>query len=107
MTYTNVLDSFSKTYHFADDSIFIQSNQSLERLSKQRSKDLPDLSNWLRANNFSLNVKKTEFIFRPRKLKIDNNLKFTLDDKGVVPTHSVKYLGVLIDEHLPWNKQIE
>ena len=41
---------FSKTYHFADDRSIIQSNSSLERLSKQVSKDLSNLSVWLRAN---------------------------------------------------------
>ena len=52
-------------------------------------------------------MKKTELvIFRPRKLKIDHSVKFKLDGKRLVPTHSVKYLGVLIDEPLLWNKQI-
>ena len=86
---------------------FIQSNPSLERLSKEVNKDFSNLSNWLRANKLSLNVKKTELvIFRPRKLKIDDSFKFKLDGKRLVPTHSVKYLGVLIDEHLLWNKPI-
>ena len=68
---------------------------------------ISNLSNWLRANKLSLNVKKTEFIiFRPRKLKVDHNFKFKLNGKRLVSTHSVKYLGVLIDEHLLWNKQI-
>ena len=52
-------------------------------------------------------MKKTELvIFRPRKLKLDQSFKFKLDGKRLIPTHSVKYLGVLIDEHLPCNKQI-
>ena len=98
---------FSKTYHFAGDISIMQSNPLLERLSKQVSKDLSNLSNWLRANKLSLNVKKTELvIFRPRKLKVDHSFKFKLDDKRLVRIHSVKYLGVLIDEHLLWNKQI-
>ena len=45
-------------------------------------------------------------IFRSRKLKIDNSFKFKLDGKRLVPTKSVKYLGVLLDEHLHWNEQI-
>ena len=79
----------------------------LERLSKQVNEELSNLSNWLRANKLSLNVKKRELvIFRPRKLKIDHSFKFKLDGKRLVPTQSVKYLGVLTDEHLFWNKQI-
>ena len=98
---------FSKTYHFADDTSIIQSNPSLERLSKQVNNDLSNLSNWLRTNKLSLNVKKTELvIFRPRKLKIEHSFKFKLDGKRLVPAHSVKYLGVLIDENLLWNRQI-
>ena len=97
---------FSKTYHFADDTSIIQSNPTLDRLSKQVNKVLSNLSNWLRANKWSLNVKKTKLaIFRPRKLKIDHSFKFKLDGKRLAPTHSVKYLGVLIDEHLLRNKK--
>ena len=52
-------------------------------------------------------MKKTGLvIFRLSKLKIDHSFKFKLDGKRLVPSHSVKYLGVFIDEHLLWNKQI-
>ena len=46
-------------------------------------------------------------IFRPSKKKIDKSIKFKLDGKRLFPTESVKYLGVLLDEHLQWNKQIK
>ena len=45
-------------------------------------------------------------IFRSRKVTIDNSFKFELDCKRLVPTKSVKYLGVLLDEHLNWHEQI-
>ena len=52
-------------------------------------------------------MKKTELvIFRLGKRKIDHSFKFKLDRKRLVPTHSVKYMIVLIDEHLHWDKQI-
>ena len=99
---------YTKTYHFADDTSVILPSTSLEILSKQINKDLFNLSNWLKANKLSLYVMKTELvIFRLRKLKIDNSFKFKLDGKSLVPTKSVKYLGVLLDEHLNnWNEQI-
>ena len=99
---------YTKTYHFADDTSVILPSTSLEILSKQINKDLFNLSNWLKANKLSLYVMKTEqVIFRLRKLKIDNSFKFKLDGKRLVPTKSVKYLGVLLDEHLNnWNEQI-
>ena len=64
---------FSKTYHFADDTIIIKSNPLLDRLSKQVNKSLSHLTNWLRAKKLSFKVKKTEpVIFRPQKLKKDH-----------------------------------
>ena len=58
---------YAKTYHFADDTSVILSSTSLEILSKRINKDLFNLSNWLKANKLSLNVKKTELvIFRSK-----------------------------------------
>ena len=45
-------------------------------------------------------------LFRPKKLKLDHSFKFKMDDKRLIPIHSVKYLGVLLDEHMSWNEQI-
>ena len=98
---------YPKTYHSADDTSVILSSTSLEILSKLINKDLFNPSSWSKANNTSLNIKKTDLaIFRSRKLKIDSSFKFKLGGKRLVPTKSVKYLGVLLDEHLHWNKQI-
>ena len=86
---------YAKTYHSADDMSVILSSNSLEILFKQINKDLFNLSNWLKANKLSLNVKKTELvIFRSKNLKIDSGFKFKLNGKRLVPTKSVKYLGV-------------
>ena len=65
------------------------------------------LSNWLKANKLSLNVKKTELVlFRSIKLKLDHSFKFKIDDKRLIPIPSMKYLRILIDESMFWNGQI-
>ena len=85
----------------------MQSHSSLQILSKCINKDLSNLSNWLKTNKLSLNIKKTELVlFRPKKLKLDHSFKFKIDGKRLIPIHSVKYLGVLLDEHMSWNEQI-
>ena len=93
----------SKTYHFADDTNILHSHKSLDSLARNMNYDLRNLSVWLKANKLCLNVKKTELIiFRPRSKKLDYTLKFKLDGKRLIPTQAVKYLGVLLDEHLHW-----
>ena len=50
-------------------------------------------------------LKKTELIILcPHKTKLDHSLKFKLNGEILTPAHSVKYLGVLHDEHLRWTK---
>ena len=85
----------------------MQTNKSSEVLAKQINIDLSILSYWLKAKKLYFNVQKTELIiFRPAKLKIKPSFKFKLDGKNLAPSHTVKYLGVLLDEHLHWNKQL-
>ena len=61
----------------------------------------------MKARRLSLNVKKTELIiFHIKKKPLDYIVKFKLNGKMLLPTSSVKYLGVFVDEHLYWNKQL-
>ena len=71
------------------------------------NQDLKNLSQWLKANKLSLNVKKTELIiFHPKNTKIDYGVKFKLNGRRLTPISTVKYLGILLDEHLLWTKQV-
>ena len=98
---------YSKTYHSADDTNIMQSYKFLDVLSKNLNKDLKSLSQWLKANKLCLNVSKTELIiFHRNTAIIDHILKLKLDGKRLSPSQSVKYLGVILDEHLQWNDQI-
>ena len=60
-----------------------------------------EYSRWLKASRLCLNIKKTELIiFRPHTKKLDHSFQIKLNGKRLIPAHSVKYLGVLLDEHL-------
>ena len=98
---------YSKAYYFADDTNILQSGKSLEVLAKKLNEDLKSLSQWLKANKLSLNVKKNELIIFPQKAaNTDYGIKFQLDGKRLTPVNTVKYLGILLDEHLQWSKQL-
>ena len=76
-------------------------------LAKKMNQDLKNLSQWLKANKLSLNVKKTELIIsHPKNTKLDYSVKFKLNSKTLNPISTVKYLGILLDEHLLWTKQV-
>ena len=71
------------------------------------NQDLKNLSQWLKANKFSSNVKKTELIiFHPKKTKLDYSAKFKLNGKILNPISTLKHFGILLAEHLLWTKQV-
>ena len=51
----------SETYHFADNTNIMQSNKSLDVLSKNLNKDLKSISQWLKADNLSISKTKLSF----------------------------------------------
>ena len=58
------------------------------------NRDLKNLSRWLKADKFSLNIKNTYLmIFHPKNTKLDYSVKFKLSDKRPNTISTVKYLG--------------
>ena len=65
------------------------------------------LSIWLRVNKLSLHVGQRELVmFRRQNTESKNSFKIKLGGTRLFSTTSVKYLGVLLDEHLTWSPQI-
>ena len=100
--------NYSKTRHFADDTNILNNNHSLKQLQKQLNFDLKQLCNWLKANKISLNCSKTELIiFRHPNKKLNYDLKIKINGKKLIPTNSVKYLGITLDPHLNWSSHVD
>ena len=61
----------------------------------------------MKASTLSSNVKKTELIISRRQAaNIDYDIRFKLDGKRLTSVSTVKYLGILLDEHLQSSKQL-
>lgn len=100
--------SHSEVFHFADDTSLLYENSSLKKLNKNVNHDLSLLSHWLRANKISLNASKTDLIiFRSvKKTVIKKHLDFRISGEKIKPTTSTTYLGVILDQHLSYDKHI-
>ena len=80
----------------------------LKQLKKYLNLDLKQLCKWLRANTISLNCNKTELIiFRHPNKQINYELKIKINGKKLLPSTSVKYLGISLDPHLNWSHQVD
>ena len=67
--------------------------------------DLKRISDWLKANRLSLNIKKSKLIlFQKKQSDFDNkSISIKLDGCKLDPTDNVKYLGVYIDKFVSWD----
>ena len=99
----NVSIKSSKVHHFADDTNLLLINKSLKQINKLINHDLALLVQWLRSNKISLNTSKTEILlFRPKGKTITKHLNFRISGERIKTSTTVKYLGVLLHEHLNW-----
>ncbi|XP_057308206.1 uncharacterized protein LOC130646085 [Hydractinia symbiolongicarpus] len=80
---------------------------SLKQLAKQMNLDLKLLCHWLNANKISLNASKTEYIiFKHAHKPLNYDFRLLINGKRLMPSDSIKYLGVLLDSDLSWKTQI-
>ena len=72
--------------------------------------ELNKVFKWFNANKLSLNKDKTKYTFFHQARQKDNiPLKLPslfINDREIKQSTSIKYLGVLIDEHLTWKDHI-
>ena len=110
LIYINDLPNISdklQFFLFADDTNIYYEDSDLRNLEKTMNKELKKLSLWLNLNRLALNISKTNFvIFRTQQKKIDHNVTLILNRKAIEQKRFVKYLGLLVDEHLTWEEHI-
>ena len=88
---------------YADDTtIYADSNADI--LYAETNKQLIKLDDWFRANKLSLNAKKTNYsIFSSTKCTQETNRTLTLNNTTINREHSIRLLGLNIDQQLTWN----
>ena len=107
INYLNLSVISSKVHHFADDTNLLLINKSLKKINSLINHDLALLVQWLRANKISLNTSKTEIvIFRPKHKIITKHLNFRMSGGKINLSTTVKYLRVILHEHLEWQGYI-
>ena len=104
----NISIKSSKARHFADDTNLLLINKSLKQINKPINNDLALLVQRLRSNKISLKTSKTEILlFRPKGKTITKHLNFRISRERIKTSTTVKYLSVLLHEHLNWQPHID
>lgn len=97
------------TLLFADDTNIFYSSKTLEDIEYTINHELVKISNWLKANKLSLNIKKTHYMIFTRKnnLAKENFPTIKLEGTDIDYTTHTKFLGVIIDHKLNWKQHID
>ena len=77
--------------------------RNLPNLINAVNKELRSVKRWLDANKLSLNIDKTNYIiFHSSSVKIPSDSDIKIGKKHIKRVKFVKFLGLLLDEHLSW-----
>ena len=74
---------------------------------KHVNSDLKALCHWIRSNKLSLNTEKKQIIaFKNKKQEITKHLNFRASGQKIIPSMSMKYLGVVLNDSLSWDSHL-
>ena len=68
--------------------------------------DLATITEWLKANKLSLNIKKTHYMCFSAKDKVKSDISLKIDGEIIAEVTSSKVLGVVIDDTLNWKDRV-
>ena len=91
---------------FADDTNLFNSGKEFNRVQLEIENDLMRISEWLKINKLSLNIKKTQFMIFTNKNASKPNIDLKIDGHKIEQTVKTKFLGVIIDSQLTWKFHI-
>ena len=104
LTYINDLPNASKKltfYLFADDTNIYYESKDLSDLIRIVNKELRLVKKWLDSNKLSLNIDKTNcIIFHSSSINVSSGSDIRIGKKYIKRVKFVKFLGLLLDEHL-------
>ena len=95
-------------YLYADDTVLLSTNKDVNICYDNMQADLFLINTWCRRNKLSLNIKKTKCMLFGSRVKLKNTRcpKLTINNVNIDFVHQYKYLGVVLDPHLTFNKHL-
>ena len=88
------------------------SHKSTARFHQEINHDLSNFQNWPLANQLSLNVLKTEYMYFASDYNLSNLGIFAIDplkidEQTITRVQSTKSLGVVFDQRLVWKEHVD
>ena len=95
----------SKSFAYADDNVFVNSNSNLNRLEDCCNRDLRIIDCWCRSNRMSPNLEKSHFLLYNSKGQ--QNFILNIDNQVLERQTKTRLLGMIISDTLSWDGHVE
>ena len=94
---------------YADDTTIYFNIEEFDQYNLQQdiTKELENITLWLKRNKLSLNVQKTKLMVFHRKQMQIKELNIVINGITIERVKSFNFLGLIIDEGLSWKKHTE
>ena len=96
---------------YADDTVLYISHMKVENAITLIQSDLNNLYTWCNRNKLTINCKKTKYCLYGRSSSLKKSkmldIQLSLNTNILEIVYSYKYLGLILDEHLTYNKHIK
>jgi len=93
-----------KTILFADDTVFVQSDNNLGKLQNSVNREMTKVMDWLTANKLSQNISKPKYMLITNKHVSTESFVKNVNSNRIERTSTCNYLGVIVDENLTWKE---
>lgn len=93
---------------YADDTVIIADDNTWTEAQDRMNELLDKVSKWLAFNKLSLNISKTKFLtFGNYCDSVPVDINIVIQNKRIERAENYKYLGILFDCNMKWDKYIE
>lgn len=100
------LPNNSRIQAFADDLVVLIQEPAAYRFQIKGTQILADLNTWGQSKNLEFNEAKSNYILIHIGTKILRRPTIKLKGKNIKYTEEIKYLGLLLDEKMTWQKHL-
>ena len=92
---------------YADDSnLFIQGKNITDMVAVLNT-EVKKVSEWVNSNKLSLNISKTNYmVFKRKNYRVHVPDDIIINNNIISRVYTIKFLGVILDSHLTWEKHI-
>ena len=98
-----------KVNMYADDAVLLFKAMSPHELETNMNVGLIDVCNWLTTHTLTLNLSNTKYMIFGSRQRLQNfrHVKVFLGKNEIGRVTEFKYLGIILDENLTYEKHID